>query len=152
MQAFMGDWDEREERTMKIEILNFKKNKTRYWLEAGEPITIPPAYPPLDLFVHNVSMKMKEEVRSVLSNSLRPHGLYSPCNSPGQNTGVGSCSLLQGIFPTAGIKPRLPALQADSLPAELSGKLWYLCIYCVYMFTEKSGINVDTADFSHIIT
>ena len=29
-----------------------------------------------------------------------PHGLYSPWNSPGQNTGVGSHSLLQGIFPT----------------------------------------------------
>ena len=28
------------------------------------------------------------------------HGLYSPWNSPGQNTGVGSCSLLQGIFQT----------------------------------------------------
>ena len=28
-----------------------------------------------------------------------PHGLYSPWNSPGQNTGVGSPSLLQGIFP-----------------------------------------------------
>ena len=35
-----------------------------------------------------------------MSNSLRPHGLYSPWNSPGQNTGVGSLSLLQGIFPT----------------------------------------------------
>ena len=35
-----------------------------------------------------------------MSDSLRPHGLYSPGNSPGQNTGVGSCSLLQGIFPT----------------------------------------------------
>ena len=30
---------------------------------------------------------------------LRPHGLCSPWNSPGQNTGVGSLSLLQGIFP-----------------------------------------------------
>ena len=29
-----------------------------------------------------------------------------PWNSPGQNTGVGSLSLLQGIFPTPGIKPR----------------------------------------------
>ena len=34
-----------------------------------------------------------------MSDSLRPHGLY-PWNSPGQNTGVGSLSLLQGIFPT----------------------------------------------------
>ena len=38
--------------------------------------------------------------RSVVSDSLQPHGLYSPWNSQGQNTGVGSLSLLQGIFPT----------------------------------------------------
>ena len=41
--------------------------------------------------------------RSVVSDSLRPQGLYSPWNSPGQNTGVGSFSLLQGIFPTQGL-------------------------------------------------
>ena len=40
------------------------------------------------------------ESHSVVSDSLRPHGLYTPWNSPGQNTGVGSRSLLQGIFPT----------------------------------------------------
>ena len=40
--------------------------------------------------------------------TLRPHGLYSPWNSPGQNTGVGSLSLLQGIFPTQGPNPGLP--------------------------------------------
>ena len=39
--------------------------------------------------------------------TLRTHGLYSPCNSPGQNTGVGSFSLLQGIFPTQGSNPGL---------------------------------------------
>ena len=96
-----------------------------------------------------------------MSESWRPHGLYSPWNSLGQNTGVGSLSLLQGIFPTqrsspglphrrrilyqlrhmgsprilkwvayhfsrdlsgSGIKLGSPALQADSLSTELSGK------------------------------
>ena len=38
--------------------------------------------------------------------TLRHHGLHSPCNSPGQNSGVGSCSLLQGIFQTQGSNPR----------------------------------------------
>ena len=52
----------------------------------------------------------------VMSKSLGPHGLYSPWNSPGHNTGVGSLSLLQEIEPVS------PALQADSLPTELSGK------------------------------
>ena len=42
----------------------------------------------------------RSEICSVVSSSFRPHGLYSPWNSPGQNTGVGSFSLLQGIFPT----------------------------------------------------
>ena len=51
-----------------------------------------------------------------------PHGLYSPWNSPGQNTGVGGLSLLQGIFPTQGSNPGLPPLQVDSLPAEPQGK------------------------------
>ena len=104
------------------------------------------------------------ESRSVMSDSLRPHGLYSPWNSPGQNTGVCSFSFLQGIFPTQGsnpgllhyrwilyqfshkgsprtlewvpysfsrdlpnpgIEPGSPALQADSLPTELSGELLF---------------------------
>ena len=45
---------------------------------------------------------------SVKSNSLRPHGLYSLWDSPGQNTGVGSLCLLQGIFPTQRLNPGLP--------------------------------------------
>ena len=47
----------------------------------------------------------ESESRSVVSNSLQ---LCSPWNSPGQNTGVDSCSLLQGIFPTQGLNPGLP--------------------------------------------
>ena len=42
----------------------------------------------------------ESESCSVISDYLQPHGLYSQWNSPGQNTGVGSLSLLQGIFPT----------------------------------------------------
>ena len=44
---------------------------------------------------------------SVVSDSLWSHGLQSPWTSPGQNTGVGSRSLLQGIFPTQGLSPVL---------------------------------------------
>ena len=95
-----------------------------------------------------------------MSDSLRPHGLYSSWISSGQNTGVGSFSLFQGIFPTQELNSALlhcrqilyqlshkgrlrilqwvacpfsrssrprnqtgsPALQADSLPTELSRK------------------------------
>ena len=43
-----------------------------------------------------------------MADSLRPHDLYGPWNSPGQNTGVGSLSPLQGVFPTQGSNPGLP--------------------------------------------
>ena len=59
----------------------------------------------------------------------------SPWNSPGQNTGVGTCSLLQGYLPNPGIKPRSPALQADSLPAESQGKPKTCC--------EETATNAD---------
>ena len=65
---------------------------------------------------------LKSERHSVMSNSLQPHRLYIPWNSPGQNTGVGSLSLLQGIFPTQGSNSGLPTLWADSLPTEPQGK------------------------------
>ena len=54
-----------------------------------------------------VSMKVKSESGSIVSNSLRPHGLYSLWNSLGQNTRVGSLSFLQGICPTQGSNPGL---------------------------------------------
>ena len=56
----------------------------------------------------HVSGKWSESC-SVMSDCLQPHGLYSPWNSPGQNTGVvalkqlsssSSLFLLQWIFPT----------------------------------------------------
>ena len=42
-----------------------------------------------------------------VAQSCLTHGLYSPRNSPGQNTRKGSLSLLQGIFPTQGLNPGL---------------------------------------------
>ena len=48
------------------------------------------------------------ESRLVVFHSLGPHGLYTPWNSPGRSTGVGSLSLLQGIFLTQGWNPGLP--------------------------------------------
>ena len=47
----------------------------------------------------------ESESHSVMSSSFQPHGLYSPWNSPGQNTEVCSLSLPQGIFPTQGSNP-----------------------------------------------
>ena len=56
-------------------------------------------------FLYKVTMKVKVKV---MSDSLPPRRLYSPWNSVGQNTGVGSLSLLQGIFPTQESNPGLP--------------------------------------------
>ena len=53
-----------------------------------------------------------------------PHGLYSPWNSPGQNTGVGRLSLLQGIFLTQGSNPGL-----------------LHCRYILYQLSHKGGPN-----------
>ena len=52
------------------------------------------------LFIGLQTVKCESESCSVMSDSLRPHELYRSWNSPGQNTGMGSFSLLQGIFPT----------------------------------------------------
>ena len=49
----------------------------------------------------------ESESCSVVSDSLWPHGLYSPWNCTNQNTGVGSHSLLQGIFLIQGSNPGL---------------------------------------------
>ena len=49
----------------------------------------------------------ESECHSVMSDFLWSHGLYGPRNSPGQNTGVGSLSLHQGIFPIQGSNPGL---------------------------------------------
>ena len=54
---------------------------------------------------------------SVVSDSLRPHGLFSPWNSPGQNTGVGSLPFSKGSFQLR-IESRYPTLHSICLPAE----------------------------------
>jgi len=54
----------------------------------------------------NNYIKCEIESRSAVFDSLRPHS--SSWNSPSQNTGEGSLSLLQGIFLTQGLNPGLP--------------------------------------------
>ena len=58
-------------------------------------------------YVGKESKKDWRESHSVVSNSLWLQGLYSPWNSPGQNTGIDSISLLQGIFLTRESNRRL---------------------------------------------
>ena len=56
-----------------------------------------------------------------MSDSLWPPELYSPWDSPGQNTGVSSLSLLQGIFPTQGSNPGLPCCRQILYPLSHQG-------------------------------
>ena len=59
------------------------------------------------LMINQTINELKVEVCSVVSDSLRPHGLYPtrllcPWDFPGNSTGVVCHFLLQGIFPTQG--------------------------------------------------
>ena len=60
------------------------------------------------LFFHLPERESERASRSLMSDTLQPHGLYTPWKPPGQNTGVDSLSLLQGSFPTQGSNPGLP--------------------------------------------
>ena len=75
----------------------------------GRPLLLlPPSPPSIRVFSNESTLRMRwPKYCSVVSNSLQTHGLYSPWNSPGQNTGVGSLSLLRGIFPTQLLNPGL---------------------------------------------
>ena len=86
----------------------------------------------------------ESESRSVVSDSLQSHGLYSPWNSPGQTTGVGNLSLLQGILPTQGLNPDL--MQVDSLPAEPQGSPRIL-EWVAYSFSRESSQSRNQTGF-----
>ena len=74
-------------------------------------------------------------VAAVMSDSLRPQGLYPTrllcLDSPDKNTGVGCHALLQGIFLTQGSKPRL-LLCRQFLYCRATGKPVYVCT-CVHV-------------------
>jgi len=69
-------------------------SRQEYW--SGVPLPSPVLYCRSLLVICFIY----SERHSVMFNCLQPHKPYSPWNSPGQNTGVGSLSLLQGILPT----------------------------------------------------
>ena len=89
-------------------------------------------------FGHIFTMESESETCSVLSDSLRPHRLYSPWNSPGQDTGVGSLSLLQGIFPTQGSNPGLPHCRQIFYQLSLKGSR-RLLEWVAYPFSTGSS-------------
>ena len=67
-----------------------------------------------------------------------PARLLCPWNTPGKNTGVGSHSLLQGIFPSQGSNPGLPhcrqilyCLNHQRSPGNLCPKLIRISHFCL---------------------
>ena len=82
-------------------------------------------------------MKLSKS-RSVMSDSLWTHGIYSPCNSPDQNTGVGKLSLLQGIFSTQGSNPSLPHSRQILYPLSHKGSPRIL-EWVAYPFSSRSS-------------
>ena len=85
----------------------------------------------------------ESESDSALSDSLWSHGLYSPWNSPGQNTRVGSLSLLQGFFPTQELNPGLPHCR------QILYQLSHKGSPCIYIYTY---IYIYTHTYTHIHT
>ena len=99
------------------------------------------------LSIHN---EHESESHSVVFISLPPNGRYSPWNLPGQNTGVGSCSLRQGIFLTLGSNPGLPHCRQILYQLSHQGSpvmnMHYSKNYCRIFF---KGWNIATG--AHIL-
>ena len=93
-----------------------------------------------------VSAESEGESRSV-SDFATPWTLYSPWNSPGQNTGAGSCSLLQGIFPNQGSNPGL--LHCRQILYQLSHQgrprilEWVACPFSSRSFQPRNRTRVS---------
>ena len=73
---------------------------------------------------------------------LPPHDLYSPWDSPGQNTGGGGLSLLQGIFPTQGSNPGLP--HCRQILYQLSYQGSPSCKLVLTNFKDENEINIHS--------
>ena len=89
-------------------------------------------------FKWNIFFQLKSKFLKVEDQVLNVHishqDLYSPWNSPGQNTGVGSCSLLQGIFPNQESNWSLLHCRQILYQLELPRKL--ICSQCIKIIWE----------------
>ena len=79
-------------------------------------------------------MKSESESCSVISDSLQPQGLYSSWHSPGQNTGMESHSLFQGIFPIQGSNLGLSH-----------------CRWIFYQLSHKGSPRIGILNLNHFI-
>ena len=95
------------------------------WLR-GKESTCQCRRPGFDPWVRNIPWRRKWQPTPVFLPG-KSHGLYIAHQVPlsiSKNTGVGSYSLLQGIFPTQGSNPGLLHWQVDSSPLSHQGSCW----------------------------
>ena len=117
-----------------VESIWFERHSQKPWRHSWFSSSMSVSPDDGDIFVHAC------QVASVMSDSLRLHGLYPtrllcPWDFPGKNTGVSCDALLQGIFPTQESNPRLLGLlhwQVGSLPIVPPGKP-FIIIYYMYI-------------------
>ena len=84
----------------------------------------------------NKSKVTRHKKRHICMESVQLHILYNPWNSSGQNTGLGNCSLFQGIFPTQGSNPGL--LHCKGILYQLSYQGRHIYIYIWLTVRRKS--------------
>ena len=135
IKVFLNVVDQRRMEAVKSRNLSKQSRNLDLW--RSSPLVPTALTSPLNVFWYLVSnnlMKWSESC-SVVSKSLRHHGLHRPWNSPGQNTGVGSLSLLQGIFPSQGSNPGLPH-----------------CRQILYQLSHKGSPNLDLRGGTRIWT
>ena len=94
-------WTIKKAEHWRIDAFDHGVTKSWTWLSNLTELNSPSCQSPI------LTKGSSSESHSVVCASLRPHGLYSAWNSPGQNTGVCSLSLLQGISPTQVSSPGL---------------------------------------------
>ena len=87
-------------------------------------------------------------------HGLQPTRLLCPGDSPDKNTGVGSHSLLQGIFPTHGSNPNIwhyrQTLYHLSHKGSLS-KIIGLCFYSQSSGKLLKGLNLESILFRFVL-
>ena len=91
------------------------------------------------VYCHSVYLayiQSESESHSVMSNSLLPHGLYSPWNFPGQNTGVGNLYYAKA-FDCVDHNKLWKIFQAMGVPDHLTFLLRYL--YAGQEATVRTG-------------
>ena len=113
MFQILGNYRKQQDKTQRVSTLTVASSVFRFQPCHGLAMTLCRKITQSSeiQFAHPTKGMKKEsesESHSVVSSSLSPHGLQCPWNSPGQNTGMGSLSLLQRIFLIKGSNPGLP--------------------------------------------